>query len=279
MLQVIPTPDDMSIKSWLEGATRALIEHKVASARLDSEIILAHTLRQSRTWLHAHGDEPIEPRLAEIADARLELRLDHTPVAYITGHREFYGRLFQVTPAVLIPRPETETAIELVKKYYRPEHRYLVDIGSGSGCIGISAKLELPKLRVTLADISHQALVVAEQNAKQLKADVQLIESDLLTNIDPKYDIIVANLPYVDRAWPVSPDLEHEPAEALYAENGGLALIYRLIEQAPSHLTSQGYLILESDPEQHPRIIKYAENLGFKHVETVDYYTVFSQTI
>lgn len=275
MLQVIPTPDDMSIKSWLESATRALIEHKIASARLDSEIILAHTLRQSRTWLHAHGDEPIEPRLAEIADARLELRLDRTPVAYITGHREFYGRLFQVTPAVLIPRPETETAIELVKKYYRPEHRYLVDIGSGSGCIGISAKLELPKLRVTLADISHKALVVAKQNAKQLEADVQLIESDLLTNVDPKYDIIVANLPYVDHAWPVSPDLEHEPAKALYAENGGLALIYRLIEQAPSHLTSQGYLILESDPEQHPQIIKYADSLGLNHIETVDYYKVF----
>ena len=101
-----------SIANWLASATDQLRAIGITSARLDAELLLAHTLRKSRTWIHAHGDEMIDSRTKEIANARLDLRLDRVPIAYIIGHKEFYGRLFKVTASVLIPRPESEAVID-----------------------------------------------------------------------------------------------------------------------------------------------------------------------
>jgi release factor glutamine methyltransferase len=261
----------VTISNWLRDAAESLALGGIPSALLDAEIILAHTLRQSRTWLHAHDKDIVEPRKLEIADARLELRKERVPVAYIIGHKEFYGRQFHVNPSVLIPRPESEELIEQLKQCVGATDSSLLDVGTGSGCLGITAKLEFPNLRVTLSDSSPHALKVARENAEELGADVACIHSDLLEHIAERFDIIIANLPYVDRDWERSPETDHEPAEALFAGDAGMALIKKLISEAPGSLTPSGKLLLEADPEQHQAIISFALNHGFAHKTTRGY--------
>ena len=266
----------MTIAQWLSRAARELLSHNIHTARLDSEIILAHTLRRSRTWLHAHGDEPLDRRRQDIGDARVSLRCDNTPIAYIIGHKEFYGRTFKVTPDTLIPRPESEEIIEqlgiVLSKQLTPlvpeSNIRLVDIGTGSGCLGITAKLEWPAIEVTLIDKSKAALTVAKENASRLKADLVALHGDLLYGNPAPFNIVVANLPYVDKEWDVSPDTRYEPDMALYANDKGLELIYTLISQLPRHLTRGGVAILEADPRQHSAIITAGEKHGLKHITT-----------
>jgi len=260
-------PFKITINDWLADATRQLVFAQVPSARLDAELLLAHTIRKPRTWLHSHGDEPLDERRLEIARARLDLRLDRVPVAYIIGHKEFYGRTFKVTTATLIPRPESETLIELLKELLPrneallAEHPLrLVDVGTGSGCLGITAKLEHPELEVMLVDVSRHALKIAEENAHALHADVECLQGDLLTSYPYQADFIIANLPYVNPEWERSPETNHEPSLALFAEQNGLALINQLLLQTKDKLAIGGKIILEADPEQHDAIIKEAKN-------------------
>lgn len=258
-----------SINSWLQQSVEQLTQVGIESARLDAEIILAHTLKKPRTFLHAHSDEEIDARLQEIANARIDLRVNRVPVAYIIGHKEFYGRRFKVTTATLIPRPETEDIIDLLKEMMPtnlpllPQIIRAVDIGTGSGAIGITAKLEVPELDVTLLDISTHALNIAKKNAEICQAEVRILKSNLLADYPFSPDIILANLPYVDAAWEVSPETNHEPAEALYAAKQGLALIDKLIVQATSRITPGGHMFLEADKRQHALIIQTAKANGF----------------
>jgi len=258
---IIPVP----VRIWLRDSAEQLASIGIPSALLDAEIILAHTLRKSRTWLHAHDDELLSSRQIDIANARLALRLDRVPIAYIIGHKEFYGRLFKVTPSVLIPRPESEDMITLAKKYVT--HGTLVDVGTGSGCLGITAKLEIADLRVILVDTSRFALTVAKENATNLHADVTIQRSNLLDELAAPLSAILANLPYVDRTWEVSPETSHEPSDALYADDGGLRLILKLIDQAATALLTGGALLLEADDRQHSVIIGYAQKRGFALLE------------
>ena len=271
-------PSALTVNDWLADATRQLVFNNVPSARLDAELLLAHTLRQPRTWLHGHGDDILEARMIEIANARLDLRIDRVPVAYIVGHKEFYGRRFKVTTATLIPRPESEALIEILIKALPKNESLLnerplrlVDVGTGSGILGITAKLEHPELDVTLVDISRHALKVATTNATTLHAEVTALQSNLLADYPFVADIIIANLPYVNPEWERSPETDHEPPLALFAEKNGLSLIFELLIQTKSKLVNGGKLILEADPEQHPDIIKEAIKNGLVLTETNDY--------
>jgi release factor glutamine methyltransferase len=274
----------MTISEWTHQTTAELKSAGIASARLDAEIILAHTLKKQRTYLHAHGEETLSRRTLDIADARAALRSDRTPVAYIIGHKEFYGRLFKVTPATLIPRPESEMIITLLKELLPSSHsllhktpRRLVDVGTGSGCLGITAKLELPELDVTLLDISTHALNVAEKNVRLLKADIDLVRSNMLADYSLAPDVILANLPYVDPAWERSPETEFEPKEALFAHDSGLHLIKNLLEEASIRTSSGCLIFLEADPRQHDEMIKYAKNHGFLLRESRDFIVVLEK--
>jgi len=262
-------PQALAINDWLADATRQLVAAEIPSARLDSELILAHTLRKTRSYLHAHPEEHLTARSIEIANARLQLRIERVPVAYIIGHKEFYGRQFSVTTATLIPRPESESLIELLKQVIprnisllKERSLRLVDVGTGSGSLGITAKILYPELNVTISDVSRHALKVAEKNAKDLEADVTVLKSNLLADYPFAADIIIANLPYVDPEWERSPETDHEPASALFAANHGLALVFELLVQTKDKLVNGGSLILEADPEQHSAIIAEAKKYG-----------------
>ena len=197
------------------------------------------------------------------------------PKKQVTATRlvNFYGYDFIITPDVLSPRPETEMRVDMVlslagKPYLLgvkpseavlPEDMTILDVGTGSGCVAVSLKLKLPKATVVASDVSEKALAVARENATRLGADVEFVQGDLLDRIVAQPDIVVANLPYVDENWEWidKEALGKEPSLALYAEDGGLALIKRLIDQ----VTERGirHLVLEADPCQHERIAKYAE--------------------
>ena len=262
----------MNISTWLKHTAEHLKNAGITSAQLDAELLLANTLRKNRTYLHAHPDEEIDPRRIDIVEARLSLRLDRVPLAYILGEKEFYGRNFSVSPSVLVPRPESEEMINLLLKLAPQDDqpRTLIDIGTGSGCLGITAALELPdNWHVVLSDISPKALLVAEKNAKKLGAKIFTQKQSLLLGQFEKLDCILANLPYVDKDWKnTSPELRHEPSEALYASEGGLKLIRELIQQAPKHMTDQGLLFIEADEEQHQTIVAFGNQNGFLHLET-----------
>ncbi len=275
----------MTIAMWLRQATNELADAMLVSPQLDAEIILAHTIGHPRTWLHAHGNDPLEPRHEEIANARLDLRLDHVPVAYIIGHKEFYGRRFMVTTHTLIPRPESEQVIELLLEAVSPhtalsppETKRLVDIGTGSGCLGITAKLERPHLEVTLCDTSKFALDTAEKNAEKLGASVHCMVSNLLQDYPFTPDIVLANLPYVDETWERSPDTAHEPAEALFAPRGGLALIEKCFDELAHRMEYGGIAIFEADPRQWDTILPYAKKSGFEVAATREYAVSFVKT-
>lgn len=277
-------PKMQTVNAWLKGATSELKTAGIKSAMLDAELILANTLRKDRTYLYAHDDEVIAPRFLQIADVRIALRKDRVPLAYILGSKDFYGRLFKITPAVLVPRPETEQFIETLKSllpnnlslFSKPLE--LVDVGTGSGVIGITAKLEAPDLNVTLLDNDHYALNIAKENASSLNADVSTRDSNLLNNYFRQADFILANLPYVDKNWGSAslPELNHEPQTALYADDDGLKLINKLILEAKSKLAPGGYLLLESDQRQQEEIRKFAKENGFKTIKTDGLITVLA---
>jgi len=273
----------MTISAWLKQATDELADDLLPSPRLDAEIILAHTIRHPRTYLHAHGDDDLSARDEDIANARIELRKDRVPVAYIIGHKEFYGRRFMVSPAVLIPRPESEQLLDMLQRLMPNSaelpgvvEKRLVDIGTGSGCLGITAKLLFPEFDVALVDTSRHALTIAEKNAAQLGADVETYVSDLLMNYPYSPDIVIANLPYVDRSWDYqSPELANEPAEALYADDGGLAIIKRCIEQVGTRAKPGALLLLEADPSQLDDIAAYAKKHDFKELDRDEFVIAF----
>lgn len=246
----------MNVSSWLSQSRLD---------RLDAELILAETLSVERIFLHAHPDRELTEVERQAADELASRRASHEPLAYVLGEKEFFGRSFKVTADTLIPRPETEAIVEDIIKL---APKTVLDVGTGSGCIAITVALELPGSSVTAVDISPKALEVARENAQAHHAHIDFRESDLLENTE-KYDLIVANLPYVDRNWDwLSEELNFEPNSALYAEDEGLDLIKKLIATSDKHLEEKGYIVLEADRSQHQKISDYAEDFGFKTISS-----------
>lgn len=282
-------PAPTTISKWLAEATHALKAAGINSARLDALILLEDALGKDRSLLLAHGDEYLPLSELKNLNTYIAQRAQHIPLAYIRGFIEFYGRRFEVNPRVLIPRPETEEMIELIVALlnlprdngYRP---LLIDVGTGSGCIGITARLERPELEVWLTDVDEDALAIARRNFRHLKDELrinthwkmQYHKSDLLDGFATPHiaSIITANLPYVTKGFEISPDARHEPELALFAEDEGYQLIERLIPQAAEVLLPGGYLLLESDPWQQDRIVGKAKTAGFKEIERRRFHVV-----
>lgn len=256
--------------------------HHIDSARLDAEILLACATKLDRTALLAHGDQVVDAVTAAIFFDLIAQRARHIPVAYLTGRKAFYGRDFTVTPATLIPRPESEVIIETLKQLYQPDqHSTLLDVGTGSGCLAITAQLELPNLKVTASDISQEALPVAELNAGHYHVDnkITFVNSNLFNNITGHFDFILANLPYLDydRRADYSPELAHEPNLALYTYDHGNCLMLELVAVARNYLTPRGYLIMEMETHQLDQVADQAIKSGLEVVSKAPFTLVLQR--
>ena len=264
----------LSIADFLAISTKTLSKAGIASARLDSELILAHVLRRSREWLLAHDTDPLTQSQQRQARQLLLQRTRRQPIAYLTGRCDFYGHSFLVNEQVLVPRPESEVILAILDELAQDHHlRTVLDVGTGSGCLAISIKLAHPDLAVSACDISESALLVARRNAARLLPSgrqIKFYQSDLLSDlpVNSRFDLIVANLPYLSPGQDgLSPELAYEPAIALYADDDGLSLIKQLITTAPAHLTPRGYLLLEMNTDQIEAVASYATDYRYQVVK------------
>lgn len=252
----------MRLDQWLADAERRLAAVS-DSPRLEAQVLAGHILGVSRTWLITHPE-------AEITDETPLVRRErHEPLAYIVGRREFYGRDFTVSPAVLIPRQDTETLVEAALRLGPPTGRVL-DIGVGSGAIAVTLKLERPAWDITGVDLSPEALAVAMQNAITLRADVRFLQSDGFGALtDERFDLIVSNPPYIGRDEILMPEVyDFEPHLALFAGEEGLAFYRRLAQEASNHLSVGGMLLMEVGHTQAEAVRTLFEAVGWRHVET-----------
>jgi len=238
--------------------------HEALQQGPDAEVILAHVLKNDRAWLFANPDFELSRLQLTTYNLLLARRAKHWPVAYLTGHKEFYGLEFRVTPDVLIPRPETEMLVELARE--RIENRELrikkiIDLGTGGGAIIISLAKSLrnSKLKFSATDISPKALQNAKQNARRhgVEKRIKFIKSDLLRNLkfDIRNSLLVSNLPYLTPAQvKANPDLKHEPRSALVAGPDGLKYYRKLFEQLSKFYIQNSIFLLEHDPSQKNKL-------------------------
>ena len=225
------------------------------------ELTLSHILNKSKFELYLVQDLKLtyfqKLKFIKILKQVFEKNL---PIQYLFGVQNFYGYDFKVNRNVLIPRFTTELLIDLAKSL---SFSSILDMCTGSGCIGLTLKKEVPNVRVMLSDISKKALKVAKQNAKSLHTDVELIQSDLFEKISEKFDLITANPPYLTKGEYISKNVNFEPEIALYAENNGFAIIKKILFDFPKYLNPGGHLILEFSPT-HKELIETNLPKGFK---------------
>jgi release factor glutamine methyltransferase len=267
----------MNVGEWLSEATEKLEQNNNATARLDALLLLEYVLNSPRAIVLAHADMALPATtLVKLNDA-LKQRLDGIPIAYLLHKKEFYGRDFIVNEHVLIPRPETENIIDIVKNISLATPRIL-DVGTGSGCIAITLALELPKCKVVATDISDDVLKLANQNAKNLGAQVTLKKSDLLKDIDTaKFHILCANLPYVPDGLVTSKEITNEPKLALFSGEDGLDHYKKLFEQLNNLTVKPRFVITESLEKQHSSLIKLAKKADYSLQKTDNLVQLFKK--
>ncbi len=253
--------------------TAALAAARNNIAISEAKRLLRHALACAAAHLEAHREDELPAEAAARFAELVGRRAAGEPIAYLTGAREFYGRLFEVTPAVLIPRPETELLVELgiAKVASMPQPRIL-ELGTGSGCIAVSLALELTAKRatVTAADISPDALAVAQRNAATYNVTLRLVESDWFAALNgERFDLIVANPPYIPLGDPhlSQGDLRFEPPQALASGADGLEALRRIVGAAPHHLKPGGWLQFEHGYDQAMLVHELLRAAGFREIQ------------
>lgn len=251
--------------------------------RRDAELLLAHTLHHDRTWLFLHQQDILNPQHLAQFEAFVTRRAAHEPLQYLTGTQEFFGLCLHVTPATLIPRPETEHLVEAVLAFAstRPAHLRIVDVGTGTGAIALALATHLPSARIAACDLSPAALAVAQKNATSLGLGhrVDLRHSDLLAAFSPtletdgRFHVVVSNPPYIPTgdATGMQPEVrDHEPHSALFAGEDGLEVYRRLIPQADAALVPGGLLAMEIGFGQRDALAELLSN--WQNVRFIDDY-------
>jgi release factor glutamine methyltransferase len=270
-----------TIGEVLQWATDDFRARGLESPRLDAEVLLAFALGATRVQLVVDRERPLaEGELTRLREL-VKRRRAHEPVAYLVGAREFYGRMFRVDRRVLVPRPDTETLVDVALRRTTARSMSLraLDLCTGSGCVGTTLARERPTSRVHATDASEDALAVTRENALRLGAyNLSVARSDLFFGLDParcRFDVIVANPPYVPRheIETLAPDVrDHEPRAALDGGETGFDLIRRIVTEAPLHLVKGGTLALEVGAGQAPETARLLASRGFEHVAaTRDY--------
>jgi release factor glutamine methyltransferase len=281
----------MTISNWLRNAIEKLDSASIPTARLDAEVLVADLLHKDRSWIHANPDFILRKSDIRKLDEQISKREKHEPLAYIRGKQEFYGRDFLVSPDTLTPRPETETMIDLLLKtvdsrqFTVDRQQQIIDVGTGSGCIVITAATELTKISNLKSqisylglDISDPALEIAKNNAKILGANVKFKKFDLTSDdftLQPlPYTVVLANLPYVPNNFHINLAASHEPGFAIFGGKDGLAYYRMLFKKLPENIK---LVFTESLPPQHEELIIIANNHGFKLLDSQDLIHVFKR--
>ncbi|HEY1314152.1 MAG TPA: peptide chain release factor N(5)-glutamine methyltransferase [Steroidobacteraceae bacterium] len=259
-----------TVAESISRAARSLSSHS-ESPRLDAELLLGKILGLSRAGLIARSNEPVSGESQKSLANLLEERRRGTPVAYLTGTREFWSLALHVTPAVLVPRPETEILVDLaLQRLPEDQAATVLDLGTGSGAIALAIAAERPLSQVTGVDISAAALEIARQNASALhltRIDWRL-GSWFAPVVKQRFDMIVANPPYIAAADPALERLAAEPAIALCDGPTGLEALSTIAAGAASHLTRHGWLLLEHGSTQGPEVARLLHSHGFSSVRS-----------
>lgn len=236
---------------------------------LDAEVLAAHLLGQNRSWLYAHPEERVEPERAEAFRQLVGRRAAGEPIAHITGTREFWSLALEVTPDVLIPRPETELLVELALRHLpRDRPCRIADLGTGSGAIALALATELPRATIIAVEASAPALDVARRNAQRVEVGPDRVEfraGDWFEPLDGEwFDCLVSNPPYVREDDPhlQQGDVRFEPREALAAGPVGLDAIRRIVADAPGYLSGDGVLIFEHGQDQQAAVKDLLHDAG-----------------
>ncbi len=242
----------LTIQSALQDGTERLMA-VTDTPQLEAQLLLGHVLDQSRTWLLTWADKTLDLDDYEIFSALINRRADGEPLPYILGSWEFFGINFVVSPATLIPRPETELLVEAALEYISQQQRdvAVVDVGTGTGCIGLSIASHAANTRITLVDCSVDALEVAEENARHLNKFVALRQNDLLEGLG-QFDLICSNPPYIAPCDMEGLDVaDFEPHLALDGgASDGMEVITRLLRQVKTHLNPGGMFLMEFGADQ-----------------------------
>ncbi len=241
----------------------------VEEALLDARLLLEEVCGTDRNTLLAHGDQEVARQQKECYENFISLRSRHVPLQHIIGYQDFMGLRFKVSPAVLIPRQDTETLVEEVMRYLH-DGMHILDVGTGSGCILLSLLRYSNDCVGVGCDLSGEALAVARENASLLGMEAEFVQSDLLEKINGKFEIIVSNPPYI-RSGDIQGLMEevrdHDPLMALDGGEDGLYFYRKMIAQSGEHLYPGGMLFLEIGYDQAREVAEYMEQAGYRDVE------------
>ncbi len=266
-----------TVATWLDAATKQIattLGLEEREARLEAQILASRALKVNRAWLIAHDRDTLTPTQADVIEALITRREQGEPVAYILGEKEFYGRMFKVTPDVLIPRPETELLVEAaLERLPKDRPARTLDLGTGSGCVAISIALERRDCEVLAVDVSMTTLEIAKENAGRLGAsNVRFLVSDWYALLaTTNFDMIISNPPYIAGGdlHLSNGDLRHEPSHALASGPVGLDAISTIVAGAPARLHRDGWLILEHGYDQASSCRALLKQAGLSQIFTL----------
>ena len=264
------------VKELIQQAVKQLenSDSGLDSAVLDAQVLLAHSLGVDRTWVITWSDKELDEEQETEFRRLLNRRKQGEPIAYILGHREFWGRDFLCNEHTLIPRPDTERLVETVLGLNLSDQARVLDLGTGTGCIALTLAAERPNWQLVATDYSEETLKVAEKNKLVLGlGNVQFLKSDWYQSLssDASFDLIVANPPYIDPAshYLHEGDVRFEPDMALTSESQGLDALQTLISSAPKHLKKGGWLVVEHGFDQAALVQQLFTDKGFQQIQLV----------
>lgn len=260
-------PSSVTVSEWLATSQAKLRSAGIESARLDSLVLLSDVLNKDKSWLLAYSDYVLQGSELIKLNTFITQRASHTPLAYIRGYVEFYGHQFIVSPAVLVPRPESEAFLELLQTLDSGSYSSIIDVGTGSGALAVSAAL-LPKPhKVFATDSCTSALVIAKNNAKRHATTITFVLGNLLepvTDTVLEDSVLLCNLPYVPVNYPINKAASHEPDIALFSGPAGLDHYNELFEQITLRKTKPLYILTESLQFQHKPVVLLAQKAEYK---------------
>jgi release factor glutamine methyltransferase len=269
----------MEICTWLKNAEKVLAGVGIRTARLDALVLLEDVTGHDRAWLLARPEHELSPDEQALLTKLLNQRAEHQPLAYVRGKTEFYGRTFVITPAVLEPRPESETMIDLLKRLPNlPTEPRIADVGAGSGALGITAKLELPTAHVELLEIDPPAIKIAQKNVDKYTTNVPVIRSDLLGSSSQNNNVLLCNLPYVPDSYTINSAALREPKIAIFGGQDGLDLYRKLFDQIKKLSAQPLFILTESLPPQHEILASIATKADYQPAQIDDFIQVFKLT-